>query len=49
MLPECYKYRHSLVHNYLEYRLENIEQGQTLPITIAHRDSMLVITFYPKD
>jgi len=45
--PKCYRYWHSLVQAYLEYRLENIEQGLTLPITIGTCHQTVTITFYP--
>jgi hypothetical protein len=45
--PKCYWYWHSLVQAYLEYRLENIEQGLTLPVTIGTRHRTVTITFYP--
>jgi hypothetical protein len=46
-LPLCYRYWHSLVKIYLEYRLENIKQGLNLPVTVGFRHKMIVITFYP--
>jgi hypothetical protein len=45
--PLCYRYWHSLVKAYLEYRLENIEQGLNLPVTVGFRNKTMVITFYP--
>jgi len=45
-LPLCYRYWHSLIKAYLEYRLENIEQGLNLPVTIGFRHKTIVVTFY---
>jgi hypothetical protein len=45
--PKCYWYWHSLAQAYLEYRLENIKQGLTLPVTIGTRHRTVTITFYP--
>ena len=33
--PKCFRFWHSLVQAYLEFRLENIEQGLNLPVTIG--------------
>jgi transposase InsO family protein len=46
-LPLCYRYWHSLVKAYLEYRLKNIEQALNLPVTVGLRHKTMVITFYP--
>jgi len=35
------------VKAYLNYRLENIEQGLNLPVTVGFRHKTIVITFYP--
>jgi hypothetical protein len=43
----CYRYWHSLVKTYLEYRLENIEQGLNLPVTVSYRHKTIFLTFYP--
>jgi len=45
--PRCYQFWPSLVKAYLEYRLENLEQGLNLPVTIGTCHRTLVITFYP--
>jgi translation initiation factor IF-1 len=46
-LPLCYRHWHSLVKTYLEYHLENIEQGLNLPVTIGFRHKTIVKTNYP--
>jgi len=35
------------VKAYIEYRLENIEQGLDLPVTVGARNHMMIVTFYP--
>jgi translation initiation factor IF-1 len=45
--PLCYRYWHLLVKAYLDYRLENIEQGLNLPVTVGFRHKTIIITFYP--
>jgi transposase InsO family protein len=45
--PRCYRYWHSLVHAYIERRLEIVEQGLQLPVTVGVRNRTIVLTFYP--
>jgi hypothetical protein len=35
------------VKAYLDYRLENIEQGLNLLVTVGFRHKTIIITFYP--
>jgi len=44
--PKCFRYWHSLVQAYIEFRLENIEQGLNLPVMIGVQNRTIVITFY---
>jgi hypothetical protein len=37
------------VKAYVEWRLENIEQGPNLPVTVGAWNCTLVLTFYPID
>jgi hypothetical protein len=45
--PRCYRYWHSLVRAYIERRLENVEQGLQLPVTVGVRNRTIALTFYP--
>jgi hypothetical protein len=45
--PKCYRFWHSLVKAYIEFRLENIDQGLNLPVTVGVRNRTIVLTFYP--
>jgi hypothetical protein len=45
--PKCFRFWHSLVQVYLEFRLENIKQGLNLPVMIGIHNRTIVISFYP--
>jgi len=47
--PKCFRYWHSLVQAYIEFWLENIEQGLNIPVAIGVQHRTIVITFYPVD
>jgi translation initiation factor IF-1 len=45
--PKCFRYWHLLVKACIEYRLENIEQGLNLPVTVGVCNYTIIVTFYP--
>ena len=45
--PRCIHYWHSLARAYIEWHLENVEQGLNLPVTVGVRNRTIVLTFYP--
>ncbi len=45
--PKYFRYWHSLVKVYIEFRLKNTEQGMNLPMTIGAQNRTIVVTFYP--
>jgi len=45
--PRCFRFWHSLVAGYIARRLENVEQGLNLPVTVGVKNRTIVVTFYP--